>query len=175
MEAIPPNALPLRRKEVDLCMFIDSDHAGKKQTRRSKTRFMYMNMSLIIWYSKRQSTIETSVFGAEFVAMKVRIKALNEIWSKLKMMSIPKSRASFVYGDSISVIHNTSKPESTLKRKCDAIACHAIHESVATGETLTGHIREEDNTAHFLTKTLTGHRCLCLVSLVLYDIYDRDT
>ena len=39
-------------------------------TKRSRTGFMvYMNMSLINWYSKKQSTIETSLFGTEFVAM----------------------------------------------------------------------------------------------------------
>ena len=61
-------------------MFVDSNHAGNKQPRRTKTRFMiFMNISLINWYSKKQSTIETSVFGAEFVAMKVEIEALHAI------------------------------------------------------------------------------------------------
>ena len=36
VEAVPPNALPLRVKEVDLCMFVISNHVGNKQTRRSK-------------------------------------------------------------------------------------------------------------------------------------------
>ena len=63
MEAIPPNAPPLRGKEVDLHMFVDSYHAGNNQTRRSSSRFMvYMNMSLINWYSMRQYNIDTSVF-----------------------------------------------------------------------------------------------------------------
>ena len=61
-------------------MFIDSNHAGDKQTRRSRTGFMIdMNMSLINWYSKKQSTIESSVFGVEFVAMKVGVETLHEI------------------------------------------------------------------------------------------------
>ena len=64
MEAIPPNAPLLRGKEVDLHMFVDSNHAGNKQTRRSRTRFMfYMNMSLVNCYSNKQSTIETSVLA----------------------------------------------------------------------------------------------------------------
>ena len=49
---------PLRGKEVDLCIFVDSNYAGNKKARRSRTRFVkYMNMSLINWYSKEQSTI----------------------------------------------------------------------------------------------------------------------
>ena len=72
VEAIPPDAPPPRGKEVDLLMLADSNHADNKWTRRSRTRFMvYMNISLINWYSIKQSTIETLVFGVEFVAMKV--------------------------------------------------------------------------------------------------------
>ena len=51
MEAILPNTPIWRGKEMDLSMFVDSNHAGDKQTRRSRTGFMiYMNMPLINWY-----------------------------------------------------------------------------------------------------------------------------
>ena len=61
-------------------MIVGSDHAGNKQTRRSRIRFMFhMNMSLINWYSKKQSTIETSVFVAEFVAMNIGVETLHVI------------------------------------------------------------------------------------------------
>ena len=75
----------------------------------------------------------------------------------------------------MSVSHNTSKPESTLKNKCDAIAYHAIRKSVAMEETLTGHIRSDNNLVDLLTKVVTGFKCKQLASLVLYDICDRDT
>ena len=46
VEAIPPNATLMRGKEVNLCMFIDSDHAGDKWTRRSRTGCKtYMNIT----------------------------------------------------------------------------------------------------------------------------------
>ena len=53
------------------------------------------------------------------------------------------------------VIHDTTKKESILKKKCNAIANYAIGESVAIGETLTGHMRSEDNPANLLTKIVT--------------------
>ena len=37
-DAIPPNAPDPRGKKVDLRIFVDSDHAGDKITRRSRTR-----------------------------------------------------------------------------------------------------------------------------------------
>jgi hypothetical protein len=48
-EAIPPNAPPPRGKDVDLQMFVDSDHAGDHLTRRSRTGFLnYLNMAPIM-------------------------------------------------------------------------------------------------------------------------------
>ena len=80
MEAIPCNIPPPRGKEVNLQIFRDSNYAGDKQTRRSRTGFMiYVNMSLISWYFKKQSTIKTSVFGKDFVAMKVKVETLQYI------------------------------------------------------------------------------------------------
>ena len=49
-------------------MFVDSDHAGDKVSYTSRSGFLiYVN---IAWFSKKQSTLATSVFGAEFAAMK---------------------------------------------------------------------------------------------------------
>ena len=52
-EAIPFNAPKPRGKEVDLRMFVDSDHAGDSLTSRSRTGFLiYMNVAPIVWHSK---------------------------------------------------------------------------------------------------------------------------
>ena len=62
---IPPNAPESKGKEIDMRMFVDSDHAGDKLTRRSRTGcVIFLNNYTIDWLSKKQATIETSVFGA---------------------------------------------------------------------------------------------------------------
>jgi hypothetical protein len=99
-EAIPTNMPKPLGKEVDIRMMVDSDHTGKKQTQRSRTGFLiYCNMALIIWLSKRQRTIETSVFCAEFAAMKHGNETLRGLRYKLQMMGVPLTRPSFIYGD----------------------------------------------------------------------------
>ena len=85
MEAISPVALLIKGKEVDLCIFIDSNYICNRQPKRTKTGFLTsMNMSSINLYSKKLSTMEISVFGAEIVAMKVGVETL-------RMMGIPIS------------------------------------------------------------------------------------
>ena len=141
-EAVPGNAPEPRGKDVDLRLFVDSDHAGDTVTRRSRTGFfIFMNMALVSWHSKKQSTIETSVFGAEFVAMKVAMEVMRGLRYKLRMMGVPVTGPTYTYGDNMSVIHNTQRPESTLKKKSNSICFHAIRESVAMGEMATAHIR----------------------------------
>ena len=68
---------PAKTKPVDLRMMIDADFVGDKARRHSRTGlFILVNSSPIMWMSKRQATLETSVFGAEFVVMKQGIEAL---------------------------------------------------------------------------------------------------
>ncbi|KAI2495421.1 hypothetical protein MHU86_19096 [Fragilaria crotonensis] len=154
-EAIPPNAPPPRGKDVDIRLFVDSDHANDQRTRRSRTGFLiYLNMSPIIWHSKKQATIETSVFGAEFVAMKHGMEALRGLRYKLRMMGVPIDGPSMIYGDNMSVIHNTQRPESTLKKKSNSVCYHAVREAVAMGECITAHISTHDNPADLCTKII---------------------
>ncbi|EJK60248.1 hypothetical protein THAOC_19435 [Thalassiosira oceanica] len=93
-------------------MYVDSDHAGEKKTRRSRTGFfIFLNSALIQWLSRRQPTIETSVFGAEFVALKNGMECLRGLRYKLRMMGVPISGPSYIYGDNMSVIKNTQTPQ----------------------------------------------------------------
>jgi hypothetical protein len=92
-EAIPPDMPPPLGKDVDLCMMVVSDHAGEKRTRRSRTGFIiFCILAPVIWLSKQQPTIESSVFGAEFVAMKHGIEMLRGLRYKICMMGIPLKR-----------------------------------------------------------------------------------
>eukprot|EP00970_Alexandrium_tamarense_P000866 scaffold100_cov154-Alexandrium_tamarense.AAC.7 len=130
-EALPPNMPPARGRTVDLRLYINSDHAGDKVTRRSHTVYnIYLNSAPIKWLSKNKSTVETSVFGAEFVPMKHGIDTVRGIPYK---------------------VTNSSKPESQLKKKCNSICYHAVRESVAMGETLVSHIPIDKKTANDLS------------------------
>ena len=158
-EVIPPNVLEPQVWLVQLRMYIDSDHAGDKQTRRSGTGMMiFCNTAMIEWVSKKQVTIESSVFGAEFVAMKFGIKKLRGLRYNLCMMGVPIDGPLLVYGDNLSVIKNSQTPKLQLKKKNNAICCHAVHESVAMGESLCAHVRSEDNYADLMTKVLTEQK-----------------
>ena len=131
-EAIPPNAPDPLGKSVDPQIMVDSDHTGDKSKRRSRTVFMiFMNMPLINWLWKRQRTVETAVFFAEFVAMKHSVETLRGLWYKLRMVGVPIEGPSYVHCNNMSVIHNTSNPDYVLKKKSNSICYHFVREAVA--------------------------------------------
>jgi hypothetical protein len=70
-EMIPSDDPVPHGKEVYLRLFVDSYHAGEQFTRCLRNgSVIYLNMAPIVWFYKRHPTVESSVFGAEFVAMK---------------------------------------------------------------------------------------------------------
>ena len=50
--------------------FVDSEHAGKSLTRRSRTGFnIFLNIEPLYWYTKKQSSVDMITFGSEFMSM----------------------------------------------------------------------------------------------------------
>ena len=117
---------------------------------------MYMNTALVWWFSKKQSTVETSDFCTEFVTMKQGIDALRGLMYNLVMMHIPICSPLYIYGDKMSVVHNRSQPESFIRKKSNSVCYHAVCESVAIGESLVGHIPSNENVADLMPKVHYG-------------------
>ena len=90
------------------------------------------------------------------------------------MMGVPVDGPTYIYGDNMSIINNTSKPESVLKKKSNSICYHFIREVVAMKECFTTHVPTLRNFADLLTKCLSGKKRRDLVRGVLYNIYDYE-
>jgi hypothetical protein len=175
VKEMAPSDVPIPRgKEVDLHLFVDSDYAGEQSTRRSRTGFViYLNMAPIVWFSKLQPTVESSVFGAEFVAMKNVIETCRGLRYKLRMMGVTLSGPTFVYGDNMSVVHNTQRPKFVLKKKSNSICYHAVHESAAMGESIIGHVPSVENPADICTNVVPGgQKRNHLIYLLMHDLCD---
>ena len=105
--------------------------------------------------------------------MKHGIEELRGLRYKLCMMGVLVDCPTYVYGDNMSVIHNTQRPESTLKKKSNSVCNHTVRESVAMKEVLTSHISTNHNYADLLTKVLYGQKHRDCVEGIMYDLYDN--
>ena len=70
-ECLPANMPQSRGMGFVMHSLVDADHASDSVTRRSRTGFLvYLNSSLLYWFSKKQNSVESSTFGSECIAMK---------------------------------------------------------------------------------------------------------
>ena len=113
--------------------FVDSNHVGDKVTRRSQMGILiFVNRAPILWYSKRQNTVETSTFGRKFIAMKTVVEQVESLRYKLCMLGVPLEGPTNMFCDNESVFKNALILDSTLKKKHTSICYHHCREAVAS-------------------------------------------
>jgi hypothetical protein len=121
-EPIPPNLPEPLGHAVTTTCYVDADHAGCNVTRRSQTGIiLYVNKASIMWFSKRQNTVESATFGSEFIALKTAIDQIDALRYKLRMFGIPLAGPTKVFCDNDAVVKNATHSESTLHRKHTSI------------------------------------------------------
>lgn len=153
---------------------VDADHAADTISRRSRTGFIvYLNCAPVYWMSKKQTSVESSSFGSEFIAMKQCCEYIRGLRYKLRMMGIPCEGPAYIYGDNQSVLANTTIPDSTLKKKSQSIAYHFVREGSARDEWRTTYVNTHENEADLLTKVLPhGEKRKGFVRRLLHHLYD---
>ena len=175
-EPIPQDVPESRGRGFTMRLYCDSDHAGDSVTRRSRTGFLvYVQNALIHWYSKKQTSVETSTFGSEFMAMKTATEYVRGLRYKLRMMGIPINGPCYVYGDNNSVLVNSSQPDSTLKKKSNSIAFHHVREGCARDEWRCAYVNTNDNHSDLQTKSLPfGEKRVKFCKMLLDHIYGHE-
>ena len=134
-EVLPPKIPKPLGNGFKICCFVDANHAGESLTRRSRTGFIAMlNNAPIYWHSKKQTSVETSTFGSDMMAMKQAADYTRGFRYKIRMFGIPVEEPAYMYWDNHSVLAGSSRSESTLNKKAQSIAFHFIREGCAADE-----------------------------------------
>lgn len=159
-EEMPYHMPKPRGRSVGITAFVDASHAANKKTRRSHTGYIiFVNNAPIMYYSKRQTTVEASTFSSEFIAMKTCLESITHLRFKLRMFGVPLiDDPAHVFCDNESVVRNSTQIESTLNKKHNSIAYHYVRWNVAAGIASISWIDGDSNLADAMTKRLTEHR-----------------
>ena len=90
-------------------------------------------------------------------------------------MGVELTGPSYIYGDNMSVIHNTQNPESTLKKKSNSIAYHYVRSRCAADILRIEWINTKDQLADILTKVHTGEVRKRLANMIMWDDDELET
>ena len=105
----PRNIPEALSKYVMIKAYVDANHEGNIAHMRSHYGIIiYVNNAPIIWYSKRQNTVEASIFGSEFVALRIAIEMIEYLRYKLRCFGIIVEGPAEVFCDNMSVVNNWS-------------------------------------------------------------------
>ena len=102
--------MPLRKVKRNLTyvgMLIATTQEKRKKGGLVPGFYLLEYSAKIQWFFKKQVSIETSVFGTVYMAMKIVIETLRGIRYNMRMIGVPISGQSYIYGYNMSVIYNT--------------------------------------------------------------------
>ena len=171
-EEMPTKMPKPRGNPVNTYAFVDANHAGNVVTRRSHTGIIiYVQNAPIIWFSKRQNTVESSTFGSELVALRICKELIVALRYKLRMFGVPlegPDGPTSIFCDNQGVVRNTSMPESTLLKKHNAINFHAVREAAAAGILRVGKEDSKTNLSDLLTKIVRGRKRWDLCGIIFW-------
>ncbi|KAL7526240.1 hypothetical protein ACHAWF_001690, partial [Thalassiosira exigua] len=131
----PPSMSKPPRKLVEIFPFCDSDHASNVVMRRSHSGILLFEPNaLICSFSKKQTTVEASTYGAKLVAMRIARDMIVELRLKLKSIGVPMVGPANLFCNNQGVlVMNTSIPKSLLSKKHNSVNYHIVHEAAAAG------------------------------------------
>jgi hypothetical protein len=116
-EEIDTNAPSPLVEEMEITVFVDSDHVHDQATRKSITGIViFVRRTPVFYFIKRQGTTFTSTYGAEFCAMKTAVEELIAVCYMLQYLGVKVLHASLICGDNLGVIQNCMIKDSLLKR-----------------------------------------------------------
>ena len=141
--------------ELPVTIFVDSNHGHDKVTGKSITGLIvFVGRTPIFYQAKRQASVQTATFGAEFIALKKAVEEAITTRYYLRAMGVHVSKPTIIYGDNLSAIKNTTTPGSQLQKKYLALAYHFCREHFSAGIVSIRKIASKDNYSDGLTKSL---------------------
>ena len=166
-EEVDPKFPKPKGRSLSTSVWFDSDHAHDKVTFRSITGLItYVGSTPVYWASKRQGAIETSTYGAEFVAGRVAAVEAISIRYLLRSLGVPIKGETTIYGDNLGMLQSSSIPEAVLKKKHCAISFHKVRECVAARILKCYKVQSNVNRADLMTKAMSGISIKRLGSLI---------
>jgi hypothetical protein len=103
--------------ELEITTIVDANHGHDQATRRSISGILlFVGRTLVAAISKRQASVQSSTYGAEFLAAHMATEEILSLRYFLRSFGVPVSRAARMFGDNMSVLLNITEPDSQLKK-----------------------------------------------------------
>ena len=152
-ETIPDDCPKPLGKRVQTLSYVDANLYHDMLSGKSVTGIIHLlNKTVIDWFSKLQSTVETATFGSEYVAARTCTEQIIALRNTLRYLGVPIVTSSFMFGDNESVVNTASIPHSRLHKRHMALSYHKTRASIAARILRFHHVPGKGNPADVVSK-----------------------
>jgi len=181
-ELLPEDAPEPLGKPVVMTTFVDANLYHDLVNGRSVTGVLHLfNQTVVDWYSKKQATVETATYGAEFVAARTAMEQIIDLRIELRYLGVEVKGSTMMFGDNESVVNSSSVPQARLHKHHGALSFHRVREGIAAGIAKFHHVRSAQNPADILSKQWSHASAWPLLRPLLFwegdtlDLVDDET
>ena len=97
---------------MSMYCFVYANHAVETETILSQISILlFCNSAPMIWFRKRQNSVEASTFVSEFTTMKIAVEIIEALRYKLRMFGVTINGSTNIVCDNRVVCVNTKRPE----------------------------------------------------------------
>jgi hypothetical protein len=152
-EVLPQDAPRPLGKRVVFSAYVDANLYHDLVSGRSVTGIIHLaNKTVIDYFTKLQSTVETATFGSEYVAARTCTEQVMDVRLSFRYLGAPVETSTMMFGDNETVVNTASIPHSKLHKRHNALSYHRTREAIAAGITRFNHIAGANNPADILSK-----------------------
>jgi hypothetical protein len=168
-ECLPKDAPLPRGRYVVISTYKDANLYHDHVTGRALTAILhFLNATPIDWYCKRQATVETAMYGSEFVSAKTAIDQIIDLRLSLRYLGVPIRDKSYLFGDNRSVVGSSTLPQSPLKKRHHALSYHRVREAIAAKIVGFYWIDGDKNPADILSKHWAFRKVCPMLKALLF-------
>ncbi len=152
-EDVPEDAPEPLGRYVTITSYFDANLHHCMLTGRAVTGILHLlNQTPIDAYSKKQSTVETSTYGAEFLSGRTCVEQGMDLRITLRYLGVRLREANYMFGDNKSMVDSSTIPDSRLHKRHVALSWHRVREAIASSVYRLYHIDGKLNPADILSK-----------------------
>jgi hypothetical protein len=105
-----------------LTHYVDANLMHDVMTGRSVTDIHYIvNKTPIDWFSKKQATVESAMYGQEFVAARICVEQIIDLRISLRYLGVTICSKSNLFGENESLVDNSMQGHTKLHKHHNSI------------------------------------------------------
>ena len=152
-EELPDDAPRPLGKRVIVSSYVDANLYHDLISGKAVTGILhFFNKTVIDWFTKLQSTVETATFGSEYIAARTCTEQVMDLRLTLRYLGVPVEGPSYMFGDNETVVNTAATPHGKLHKRHNALAYHKTRFAIAAKVLSFHHVRGDTNPADIMSK-----------------------